>query len=352
MSRKQIWVIVAIAFFIGAIGSIFFNRVLIPYAASIPGLGSLRKLQSNSPITITRREEVRLNEGVNLIELTKQAQTSTVSIYGTKDGKLLGNGIIITSDGVIFTTKEVLGSLTELTVILNDGSAYPALVKALDPKTPLVVISIPASNLSVAQFSDANLMQTAQRVFILGKTTQEFTRKFATGLVTKTTTNPTTTERIFNADVFEETVETDAHVNADYVGGPVVNLQGRVIGLVINPNGAILSAEAIDGGVRTYLANGKVTRPTYGFKYNNVTKSVAKVKSFSSGGALVTSVDEGSPASSAGVKAGDLIIEINGNKVEDSSLENLLISAGFSEAKLTVIRNNQKNELILKPGVK
>src|SRR3989338_7496885 len=172
MSRKQLIIIFIIAFFVGAVGSIFFDRAAIPWLSSINGLGFLTKLSSNAPIIITRREEIRLNEGANLIELTKQAQNFTVSIYAGKDPdyKLLGNGIVLANDGLVFTSKEILGNSREFQLVLNDGRVYPGVLRALDPKSEIAVITIPASGLAVAEFADAFSLTTAQRVLALGKT--------------------------------------------------------------------------------------------------------------------------------------------------------------------------------------
>jgi len=351
MTRRQIGIIAA-AFFIGAAGSIFFNRLALPYLSTIPGLGWVQKLQSTSPIVITRREEVRLNEGVNLIELTKQAQTFTVSIYSAKDRLLLGTGVAVTSDGVILTSKEALGSVTDLLVVTDSGTAYPASIRALDPKTAVAVLTISARDLAVVQFAESSLMQTAQRVFVLGKTTQPFTRQLASGFITKTLTNQTQPERVLSSDVFEETITTDADLEQDYIGGPVVNLQGRVVGIVADAAGRILPAEAVESAMRSYLEQGKITRAFYGIRYQAVSKSTAQIMGISQGGALVAGVEESSPARRAGLAAGDLIVEANGQKVEDSSFERILSGSGGNAVRLVLVRSGEQRELNFQPEVR
>ncbi len=351
MKRPIIWFII-IAFFIGAAGSVFFNRVVFPKLSTVQGFGWVSKLQSSTPLVISRREEVRLNEGVNLIELTKQAQTIVVSVFHPTNQSFLGNGLIVTSDGVIFTTRDVVGANAEVLVQVNDGTVYPGLVRAMDPKSPLAVVTVTAQNLPVAQFSDAGNMQTAQRVFSLGRTNMQFTREFVSGLVTKTLANNTEAGKILSTEVFENTIITDADLDAGYVGGPVVNLQGLIVGMVADGNGLILPAEAIDGAVRTYLEAGKISRPFYGMAYTMITKNNAKVRGIPNGGALINQIAANSPAARSGLQVNDLVLEINGQKVEDSSFEQLLVAQGGNESRLLVRRGEEQIEITLTPEVR
>ena len=120
MTKKQITWIILSAFFIGGIGGVFMGRFFIPYIASVTGISSLNKLVTTSPIVVTRTQEVQLNEGVNIIDLVKQAGNSTVSIYDPANN-FLGNGVIVSSDGLIFTSNTILGKQTSVTVVTNDG---------------------------------------------------------------------------------------------------------------------------------------------------------------------------------------------------------------------------------------
>jgi len=351
MSKKLLINMVVVAFIVGAMGSVVLNRYVIPSASNLPGLSWLSSLSYNSPIVITRREEVRLNEGVNLIELTKQAQTVTVSIYDSAQ-KFLGNGIIITSDGTIFTTKDVVGALTQVSVVSNDGTAYQGLVRATDPKSPLAVVSVTGSDMPVAQFADAGAMQTAQRILALGRTSQEFTRKFASGLITQTMNNHTDTAQTLSTENFVATISTDASLDAGFIGGPVVNLQGQIVGLVTAASGQVLPSEAIDGAVQTYLQFGKIQRPVIGLSYMNVPGNIARLRNLPAAGALVTAVEANGPAARAGLAANDLITAVNGQKIGTTIFEQYITTQGMNEMRLTVRRGTADVEVTLKPGVR
>lgn len=353
MNKKLITYVILAALVFGTAGAIIFNRWVIPYLSTVPGFAWVSKLHSNAPIVITRREEVRLNEGVNLIELTKQAQTVVVSIYSSGvDAKFLGNGLIITSDGLIFTVKEILPANGVVSVVTDNGTVYAGQVRALDPKSSLAIISISSRDLPVAQFSNAGNMQTAQRVFALGKTNQEFTRLFASGLISKTFSNNINTGAALSTEIFSNSITTDADLTADYIGGPLVNLQGLVIGMVTGSSGQILAAEAIDGALKSYLAGGKITRPFIGFEYLVISRNEAKVKGLTDTGAQVTKITPASPAATSGLLVNDLILEVNGVKVSDSSLEQLLVAQDTNEIKILVKRAAGQVTLTLKPGTR
>ncbi|MBX4188143.1 MAG: S1C family serine protease [Candidatus Doudnabacteria bacterium] len=352
MNRRQVVIFLLIAFFVGALGSIFFTRIVFPYLSTVNGFEWVGKLQSNAPIVITKREEVRLNEGVNLIELTKQAQTVVVSIFHPATRAFLGNGLIITSDGTIFSTKEIVGLNEQVTIQTNDGSVYPGTVRALDPKSPIAVVSISARDLPVAQFLDSGNMQTAQRVFALGRTNLEFTREFASGLITKTLANNLDFQKVLSSDVFESSIVTDAHLNTGYIGGPVVNLQGLIIGMVTGPEGQILPSEAVNGAIKSYLETGKISRPFFGIKYVMITKNNAKVRGLSDGGAQISEISPNSAAAKAGILVNDLVIEANGQKVDSSSFEQLLVQNDKNQIRLLVRRGTENREITLTPELR
>ncbi len=238
MNRKQFIYTVLIAFFIGAFGSIILGRFLFP-------LIGLARFATNSPIVINRREEVQLNEGVNLIDLIKQSGNFTVGIYGTKNN-FLGNGTIVTSDGLVLTANSVIAGQTQVSVLTNDGKKFPAALKTKDTKNNLVLLKIDATNLPVVQFENAEDLKAGQRVIFLGRSNVNFEHKAVTGLVTQSLANQLTGKQIY----------TDAVIDIDYVGGPIVNLNGRVVGLTLS-NGQNIIGEDLQTFLTNYLANTK-----------------------------------------------------------------------------------------------
>jgi serine protease Do len=336
-----------IAFIVGGMASVAFDRVLIPALANIPGLSGLRRLTTDSPIVINRREQVQIDQGVNLNELAKQAGSFTVSIYTGKDAalKLAGSGIVLTSDGVIMTSKNILGEAKDATVVLNDGHAYPALVRALDRKSPVAVLTIIANNLNVAQFEDAKNLAMGERIFALGKTAAEFTREFTTGSVTKTMAQGASLDQAHSTELLGETFGSSVNFGADFVGGPIINVQGRVVGIVADAAGGVIGSEGLNQDLSVYLATGKITKPYAGVTYLNFSKTLAQLKGYTAPGALVTALADDSPAKKAGLKTGDYVVSVDGSAIENTSFERLINRHAPGNVKLSAVRDQVPVEI-------
>jgi S1-C subfamily serine protease len=356
MNKKNVVGVILIAFFIGAIGSIVIGRFVIPYFADFKNLSFLNRISSEAPIIINHREEVHLNEGANLIDLSKQAGNYTVGFYRQAPGggiKFLGNGIIMSNDGLIFTTKQVAASTqgsSPLWAVLNDGTKYQATIRATDPRADLAVVTISANNLSVAPLSDAKALLAGQRILGIGQSNREQFHKFLTGLVTNSMANNADLDRVFSSIAFEETIKTDANISADYFGGPVLNLEGKVVGMMANINNNILPSEDLQTALSSYLSTGKIIRPFIGIKYLSLSNSLAKVYSLPTGGALVNFVEDNSAAKRAGLLSSDLITSVDGIAIDgNNSFEYLFNNHPISQMRLKVLRAGKEMEIIVQP---
>lgn len=245
MTKKQLFITILVAFFVGAIGSLLLGHFALPYLSNFRGLSWLSKLTTTSPIVINRSEQIQLNEGVNLIDLIKTSGNFTVSIYGTKDN-FLGNGLIVTSDGLILVPQNIIGAQTQLSVVINDGKKFPATVKSKDSKNGLAILGISAQGLPIAQFDDAKDLEPGHRVIYLGRGNAKFEREAIPGFVTQSLANQLGAKQI----------SSDAVLTPDYFGGPIFNLSGHVVGLVVNGTQNIIS-EDLKPALSEYLSTTK-----------------------------------------------------------------------------------------------
>lgn len=241
-----------------------------------------------------------------------------------------GTGFIISSDGLIATNKHVVNEKdAEYTVYLNDGRKYKGKVIALHPIDDLAIIKINATNLPYLKLGDSNKLKLGQTVIAIGNALGEFQNTVSVGVVSGLRRNIVASDNLGNIQRLEGLIQTDAAINPGNSGGPLINLRGEVIGI----NTAIVSgAENIGFAIPVnrlknmlydLSTKGKVEAPFLGVRYLLVTEEIQKKFNLPFDyGAYVYSEDDkkpavlpNSPAEKAGIKKGDIILEVNGVKI-------------------------------------
>ena len=230
MNRKNIIWVIVIAFFVGTLGSVVFTQFIFPPLATIKGFAWVNRLVSNAPIIVTRTQEVQFTEGVDLANLIKQTGNITVSIYDSKNN-FLGNGIIVTSDGLIFTSLDAIQKATAFFVVTNDGQKFPAVLKIKDTASGTALLAAQSKGLTSAQFDNAANLEAGQRILYIGRGNIKFEHEILVGFVTQSLSNELGTPQ----------VSADVAPGADFLGGPIVNLSGHVVGLVLSNSRNIVS---------------------------------------------------------------------------------------------------------------
>jgi serine protease Do len=261
-----------------------------------------------------------------------------------------GSGVIIDSSGVILTNNHVVEGDGRITVRLPDGREFQGKEIKTDPKTDLAIVRIhDAGKLTAAPLGDSNAMEVGDWVLALG---QPF------GLEGTVTAGIISAKgRGLGLNVRESFLQTDAAINPGNSGGPLVNLDGEVIGI----NTAISTQTGGYQGVgfaipaslakwvsRQLIATGKVRRAYLGVTIQPVTQPLAKEFGVAvSQGALVAEVADGTPAAKAGVKPGDVIVEVAGKKVSNpQQLQEIVeVTAIGVPQPMTVIRNGKAVKL-------
>ncbi len=239
-----------------------------------------------------------------------------------------GTGFVITSDGLIMTNRHVISdNAAKYKVILNDGHSYDAEIVGTDLFNDLGFLRIKASNLPVVELGDSDQLVIGQTVIAIGNALAEFSNTVTVGVVSgkgRSIVAGTggSSEKLINV------IQTDAAINPGNSGGPLLNLAGQVIGIntAISSQGQLIgfaipinSAKPIISSVQK---TGEVIRPYLGVRYVMLNEELAKqLKVDLKEGAFLSASNNNqavlsdSPASKAGLKAGDIIIEVNGKKL-------------------------------------
>jgi len=268
----------------------------------------------------------------------------------------LGSGVIVNPDGYILTNNHVIDGAKEVKVLLEDKREFDARIVGTDAKTDIAVLKIEAKNLPAVAFGDSSKMQAGNFVLAIGNPFG-LNQTVTLGIVSATGRGG------LGIEDYEDFIQTDAAINPGNSGGALIDERGDLIGI----NTAIVSGGsggnqgvgfAIPGNMarnvmKQILKNGKVTRAWLGVSIQPVTQDIARALRLpETYGALISNVAQDSPAAKGGLEAGDTVLDIDGQKVEDGRALQLKIGSMIPGAnvKLTVFRNGTTRAITLKLG--
>ena len=265
-----------------------------------------------------------------------------------------GSGFIIKPDGYILTNAHVVGNGGEVTVRLTDKREFKAKVIGSDARSDVALIKIEAKNLPVVNIGDPNKAKVGEWVAAIGSPFG-FENSISAGIVSAK-------GRALPDESYVSFIQTDVAVNPGNSGGPLFNLNGEVIGInsmIYSRTGGYMGVSfAIPIDVAMDVANqlqshGKVTRGRLGVQIQQLSQDLAKSFGMKDAkGALVASVEPGSPADKAGFKSGDVIVEFDGKPVTDSrDLPRMVgMTKPGTETKVKIYRQGEEKTLSVAVG--
>lgn len=252
-----------------------------------------------------------------------------------------GSGFLVSSDGLILTNKHVVDDESaSYTVLTNDRKKYEAKVLSRDPVNDLAILKIEIANAPVLELADSTQIQIGQRVIAIGNSLGQYDNTVTTGVVSAINRSVTAGAGSGVAEQLEGVIQTDAAINPGNSGGPLLNVLGQVIGIntAIDQEGQLVGfaipANDASRALDSFKKTGKITRPYIGVRYVLITPEVAESQRLPKEyGALIArgetlsevAVIPGSPADKAGLVENDIILAVNGTRVdEEHSLSGLL----------------------------
>ena len=253
----------------------------------------------------------------------------------------VGSGFIVEKSGYIVTNFHVVTDASRITVKLESGEEFPAKVIGTDDETDLAILKIEAGkDLPVVKLGNSDKAQVGDWVLAIGSPFG-LARTVTAGIVSQT-------KRETPTSLFQKYIQTDAAINLGNSGGPLVNMEGEVIGVnsqiatsTGDYNGIGLALPANDAAFvyDEIVKNGKVRRGYLGVILESVKAEYAKVYGLSEAkGAIVTDVrDKQSTAALAGLQVGDIILEFDGKKVENAQDLIAKVSAASPEKAVYLV---------------
>ncbi len=266
----------------------------------------------------------------------------------------LGSGVIINADGTILTNNHVVEGAEKVKVELADKRTFEAKIVGTDAPSDLAVLKIQAENLPTVTFGDSDKVRVGDVVLAIGNPLG-IGQTVTSGIISAKGRST----GIGTGSSFEDFLQTDAPINRGNSGGALVSMNGELIGI----NSQILSSGGNGGNIgigfaipsnmaksvmEQLLSKGKVSRGQLGIVIQPVTTEMAQaLKLPDASGVIVSDIRDGSAADKAGIKRGDVIIELNGEKISDgNTLRNKVAATKPNEAvNMKILRDGKELEL-------
>jgi serine protease DegQ len=321
--------------------------------APLPSLAPMLEGVMPAVVNIHSRTVVRVQNPLAADPLFRE-------LFGLSDmpqervSQSLGSGVVVDAQrGLVLTNNHVIAGATDIQVTLADGRTLTGETVGTDEDTDVALIRIPAEGLSAVPLADSDALRVGDFVVAVGN-------PFGLG--------QTVTSGIVSALGrsglpglgFQNFIQTDASINPGNSGGALVNLRGELVGInsaIFNPGGSTAGNIGIGFAVPSSLArdvmnqllsHGEVRRGTLGLQTQDISAEIAQALDLGSRrGAVVTRVQNGSPAAAAGLRPGDVVVALNGRRIangRDFHNAEGLLPVGRA-ATLTVLRDGEEMEV-------
>ena len=271
-----------------------------------------------------------------------------------RQSSALGSGFIIDEDGIVITNNHVISDAKDIIVRVNGDKEYEAKVVGADPLSDIAVLQLETKEkFKPVKFGDSDKARIGDWVIAIGN-------PFGLG-GTVTSGIISARNRSIGLSRYEDYIQTDASINSGNSGGPLFDMNGDVIGIntaILGRNGSIGIGFSIPSNsakivIDQLIEFGETKRGWLGVRIQDVTKEIAEVEKLDEPrGALVASVADGSPSDKAGVKAGDIILEFNGERIQEMKQLPLIVARTEvgKKVKVKIWRNKKEITKVITLG--
>ena len=334
------------------------------YQAQVKGLLPSANLQIPKK-NLPQNTQTILNEENAVISVVEKTSPSVVAIGVTRrvfnpfdpfsipkrEDATIGTGFMVSDEGIIVTNKHVV-SLGEgpYTVITKDGKQLKVKRIYRDPILDLALVEVDATNLPKLELGDSSKLKVGQTVIAIGNALGKFTNTVTTGVVSGLGRRVVAGDPFSGyAESLDDLIQTDAAINPGNSGGPLLNSAGQVVGVnVATTEGAqnigfAIPINSVKKIVDEFISKGSVSRPFLGVRYRFISKDVAILNEVPQG-AYIQEVIEDGAAQKAGVKEGDIITKINGQKIDNENKISEIVSKSSigTKVELTIWRDDKE----------
>ena len=339
--------------------------------SGVTGAAAVSAVNTTQPNSTTLTQSSRSTAAVEMAYVDGETEMTAAQVYAANVNSTVGittsittnyfgfrtsaaaagSGFIISSDGYIITNYHVVEDSNAVTVTTYDGKTYDAVIVGCDESNDLAVLKIDAESLTPVVLGDSDALNVGDDVIAIGNPLGELTFS-----LTKGTVSALDREVTLSSDVTMKLIQTDAAINSGNSGGALFNMYGEVVGITnakyssgssseasIDNIGFAIPMNSVKSIITSIIEKGYVSKPYIGVQLSDASNA-----------ALIYSVESGSPAEEAGLKANDIVTAANGKEITCASdLKALVGDLTPGDALiLTVIRGNEETTLTINVGEK
>lgn len=344
--------------------------------------GLSQKNKTAKPLITTKESLKVISEESTTINIVKQVGPSVVTVVEKSNKSLslspfsifelpaqsapeavnIGSGFIVSDDGFVITSKHVVSDTrVKYQIITSNDKKYNVQKVYRDPLNDIAILKVdilenPGESLKSVTLGDSSKLQVGQFVVAIGTALGEFRNTVTTGVISGLGRGITAGDQFQGlVERLDNVIQTDAAINPGNSGGPLVNSEGQVIGIntAVSQNGQnigfALPINVVKDSLKNFNEHGQFERPFLGVAFKIVGRDLALLNNVPQG-AYVQSVVAGSSAEKAGIKEKDIIIEIDGQRLEEKTDLARIISGKKvgDSVQLIVWRDGKKINLTAK----
>lgn len=358
----------------GGVSGVAADRFLVPYFLAVyPSLEKYEFLKpKETEVIVKEKETVRIEESSIINEAINKAKPALVTILPKeskeKDSSLkipnlgeYGSGFVVTSDGLIVTSKVVVKDIkAKYIVFTEDGKNFESEEIFSDPASDLIFLKVEADNLTAASIGISDDLILGQKIITLGRNLNDFQDFASTGVINSLDFS------IFdslNEEKLDQMIKVEAEINSVNSGGPMIDLSGKIYGINVEYSeegrvkSYVIPSDTIKKPLEEVIKNKEIKRPKLGIKYIKNTPYLAYQENLAKDFGIFlpqgqSAVDQKGEAYKAGLKEGDLIYAISNKEIKNKQnlvkiLEDYKVG---DEILVKYLREGKEGEIKVKLG--